>query len=479
METRKIKSYLALGVTLWIVSACTLPSNLVHRDENKTVPNAFLTPGPDSVNSAKVKYKDFFTDPLLISLIDTALRNNQEFNIILQEINIAEYEIRARKGEYLPFLSLNAGAGAEKVGRYTRNGAVEENNEIAPETKFPEPLPDFMLSVRASWEIDIWNKLHNAKKASLLRYLATIEGKNFMITQLVSEIANSYYELMALDNQLEILRRNIEIQTNALEIVRLQKQSARVTELAVRKFEAEVLKNQSLQYYIKQQIVETENRINFLVGRYPQPVNRNSQTFSELAATSVQAGYPSQMLANRPDIKQAELELAATKLDVKVAKANFYPSLRLTAGAGLNAFNMSYLMTTPQSLIYSVAGELMAPLINRNAIKAYYYSANAKQIQAIYNYERTILNAYTEVVNQLSNINNLDTSYGLKTKQVAALTESIDISTSLFKAARADYMEVLMTQRDALESKFELVETKKQQLNAMVNVYRALGGGWN
>ena len=184
------------------------------------------------------------------------------------------------------------------------------------------------------------------------------------------------------------------------------------------------------------------------------------------------------MLANRPDIKQAELDLMAAKLDIKVAKARFYPSLGISAGIGYQAFNPAYLVKTPQSLLYSLAGDLTAPLINRNAIKADYYSANAKQLQAIYNYEQTILNAYVEVANQLSKINNLEKSYDLKTREVEALTKSVSISNDLFNSARADYMEVLMTQRDALESKFELIETKKQQMNAMVNVYKALGGGW-
>ncbi|MBT1705727.1 TolC family protein, partial [Chryseosolibacter indicus] len=180
----------------------------------------------------------------------------------------------------------------------------------------------------------------------------------------------------------------------------------------------------------------------------------------------------------RPDIKQVELDLAAAKLDIKVAKANFYPSLRITAGVGYQAFDPKYLLTTPESMLYTLAGDLIAPLVNRNAIKAYYYSASSRQIQAVYNYERTILNAYIEVVNQLSNISNLERSYDLKSKQVDALTQSINISTGLFKSARADYMEVLMTQRDALESRFELIETKKEQMNAMVNIYQALGGGW-
>jgi outer membrane protein, multidrug efflux system len=407
------------------------------------------------------------------------LNHNQELNITLQEINIARNEVRARKGEYLPLVNAIAGAGMEKPGRYTTTGALEENTDLQPGKRFPDPLPNYLLGVDASWEVDIWKKLRNAKKSAMYRYLSTAEGKNFLVTQLVAEIATAYYELMALDNQLDILKKNIEIQQNALEIVKLQKQAARVTELAVRKFEAEVLKNQSHQYDIMQQITETENRINFLVGRFPQPVLRNSQAFTELVPDTIRAGIPSQLLENRPDVRQAALELAASKLDVKAAKANFYPSLRITAGVGYQAFNPRFLMNTPESMLYSLAGDLVAPLVNRNAIKAYYYSATSKQIQNIYNYERTILNAYIEVANQMSNIGNLKKSYDLKSKQVNALTQSIDISTFLFKSARADYMEVLLTQRDALESKFELVETKMQQMNAMVNIYRALGGGWN
>jgi outer membrane protein TolC len=163
---------------------------------------------------------------------------------------------------------------------------------------------------------------------------------------------------------------------------------------------------------------------------------------------------------------------------VKVAKANFYPSVRITAAAGLQAFNPAYLVN-PQSIIFSLAGDMVAPLINRNAIKAGYYNANARQIQAIYNYERTILNAHIEVINQLSRISNFSKSYDTKSKEVDILTQSIIISNNLFKSARADYMEVLLTQREALESKIDLIEIKMKQLNAKINIYKALGGGWN
>ncbi len=468
---------LGIGCVCLGYAACKMPV-VATRTENKSVPAGFNNT-QDTVNLATVKWKSYFTDPNLASLIDTALKNNQELNITLQEIAITQNEITARKGEYLPFVGVRAGAGVEKVGRYTSQGAGDATTEIKPGKEMPDPLPDFLIGAYATWEADIWHKLHNAKKAAVARYLASIEGRNFVITSLIAEIANSYYELLALDNQLKIVDSNITIQTNALEVVKQQKEAARVTELAVRKFEAEVFNTKSLQYGIQQQITETENRINFLLGRFPQPIVRNAQSLNAALPATIQAGIPSQLLSNRPDIKQAELEITASKLDIQVAKAKFYPSVGISAGIGWNAFSPTYLFRTPESLLYSLAGELVAPLVNRNAIKAEYVNANARQIQAVYNYERTIVNAYMEVANQVAKIGNLAKSYDLKAQQVDALTQSITISNDLFRNARADYMEVLLTQRDALESKFELVETRMQQMKAMVNIYQALGGGWN
>lgn len=468
---------LAIAIISLGYTSCKLPSDLAHRTENKTVPGSY-NGSVDTATTAAVKWKDFFNDPYLGALIDSALKRNQELNITLQEINIAKYEVRARKGAYLPSVGIGGSAGLERSGRYTRNGAVDATTDIMPGKAMPDPLTDYFLGAKVSWEVDIWKKLRNSKKAAVYKYLSGIQGKNFMVTHLISEIAGSYYELIALDNQLGILKENIGIQQNALEIVKLEKDAAKVTELAVRRFEAEVLKNQSRQFYIAQQITETENRINFLAGRFPQPVQRSSQSFLDLKADTIYPGIPAQLLQNRPDIQKAELELKAARLDVKAARANFYPSLNIAGGIGTNAFKPASLATLPESLIYWLAGDLMAPLVNRNAIKAMYYSSTARQIQTVYNYERTILNAYMEVANQLSNIDNLKKSYALKTRQVEALTASIEISTGLFRSARADYMEVMLTQRDALESKFELIDTKMQQMHARIDMYKALGGGW-
>jgi len=473
---KKIIVYLGILSLSIVYTACIGPS-AIKRSENKNVPASY-NGNKDSINTATIKWKTFFKDQYLIALIDTALKNNQDLNIIMQEINIAKNDVRAKKGAYMPNLEVGLEAGFDKSSRYTIKGANEEANDIVVGQKNPLPLSNYILGANISWEIDIWKKLRNAKKAAVFRYLSSIDGKNFMVTHLVAEISNSYYELLALDNQLEILKQNIELYQSSLETVKLEKSAARVTELAVRRFEAEVLKNQSRQFYIEQQITVTENHLNYLMGRFPQTITRDSKSFIDLPIDTIHSGIPSQLLENRPDIKKAECELIAAKLEVKSAKAEFYPALKITAGSGYSAFNPKYIIETPLSLIYNVAGNLVAPLINRNVIKANYYSASSKQVQAMYNYERTILNAHIEVVNQLSNINNLKKSYDLKTKQIQALTESIDISNTLFKSARADYMEVLLTQRDALESRFELIETKKQQMNAMVNIFEALGGGW-
>ncbi|MDN3673214.1 TolC family protein [Flavobacterium branchiarum] len=474
----KIKLYkysIVLGLCLVVVS-CKTPQTVADTPK-KSIPESFGTT-KDTTNMSDIKWSNYFKDKNLVALIDTALKNNQELNITLQEIEIAKNDIRVRKGALLPTVGVRAGAGVEKVGRYTSQGAGDTSTEIKPGKETPDPLGDFTIAAYAKWEVDIWKKLRNSKKAAVSRYLATVEGKNFVITNLIAEVADSYYELLALDSQLDIVKQTIKLQSNALEIVKIQKQAARATELGVQKFQAEVMASKSKEFDILQQIKEAENKINFLLARYPQEIKRDNTDFLTLLPASVNSGIPSQLLTNRPDVKQAELELVAAKLDVKIARAEFYPSLDISAAIGVQAFKPAYLFTMPESLLYSLAGDLAAPLINRNAIKAEFSSANARQLQALYNYDRTVLNAYLEVSNQLSKIDNLQKGYDLKSQQVTALNKSIDVSNDLFKSARIDYFEVLMTQRDALEAKLELIDTKKEQLNAAVYVYKDLGGGW-
>ena len=470
-----MKNKIIIILAVICFAACKIPA-LVGKQENKTVP-AYYNTASDTTNIASIKWRNYFTDPYLIALIDSALKNNQELNIALREIEMDKNEIEARKGEYLPFVNVGGAAGIDKTGRYTWDGLSEEDLKTNPD-KGPKYIGDFRTGIYASWELDVWKKLRTAKKSAALKYLSTIEGRNFMVTNMIAEISSSYYELLALDNMMSIIKQNIDLQQSALKMVKLEKEAAKVSQLAVNRFEAQLLHTQNLQYDIQQQIIETENKINYLAGRFSQHVARTNISLNEIPVDMVQSGIPTQLLLNRPDIRQAELTLAASKLDVQVARANFYPSFRLTAGTGFTAFNPGFLFA-PASLLYNLAGDAVGPIINKYGITAVYKNANEKQIISAYEYERTILSACIEVANQLAFINNYKSSYETKSKEVEILNQSVDISNKLFISSKADYIEVLLTQREALDSRIELIETKLKQLQAKVNIYRTLGGGWN
>ena len=470
-----LKNYSAIGLCI-VYASCKLPVP-IQVPTLKSAPAAYNT-STDTTNSADMKWREFFTDPNLIALIDTAINNNPEMLMLLQDIEMAKNKIQYRHGALLPSVLVGGSVGIEKVGTYTSQGAGDASAEITPGQTVPEHLPDFTGGIRASWEVDIWGKLKSAKSAAMAKYLASFEGRNFVRTNLIAEMANSYYELLSLDNQLDIIRENIRLQQAQLEIVKVQKEAAVVTELAVKQFEAQILNSQSLEYEFLQSVTEIENRINYMMGRFPQPIIRDKAAFNTQLPNRIKEGIPSQLLRNRPDIRQAELELVASKFELKAAQLEFYPSLALTGRFGLQAFRPDYWFRLPESLLYTLASDMAGPIINKHAITAEFKTANALQIQTMYEYQKRLLNAYVEVTTELAHINNLEKRYGFKSKEADVQTLSISIANDLFKSARANYLEVLTTQREALETKLELVEIKKRQFNTVTNVYRALGGGW-
>jgi len=465
---------IACGVPL-ACSGCRIPG-LRAPDAAAPLPAAFSKGPNGEENSSQVGVQDFFNDPKLTQLMQEALANNQDLKILTQNIEIANNEILARRGAYLPSVSLRAGAGLDRSSRFTREGAVDEQLLI-DDRHIPNPLPDFLVAANVSWQVDIWRKLRNARDAAALRFLGTAEGRNYTVTRLVAEIADNYYGLMALDKRLDNLNQNIKLQEDSLKIAIAKRDAGQGTELGVQRFQAEVRRSESERLIVQQDIIERENRINFLAGRFPQPVERSSAVdFADVELPAVFAGIPSHLLLNRPDIRQAERELEAAGLEVKVARAEFFPSLDITAGLGYRMFNPRYVFN-PDALIGSIAGDLTAPFVNRAAIKAAYLTANARQLQALYEYQKRILDAFTEVTNRVNMVENYRKSVEIKKQQRAALEKSVTVAGQLFQAAKAEYIEVLTAQRELLEARMVLIETKRQQLSAVIYAYQALGGG--
>lgn len=473
---RLTKISLIATIAALFLSGCSVPK-LVAPPDVKPAPATYGQQS-DTTNSAQIKWTEFFKDTKLVALIDTALLNNFDLRSADQDIIISQNDVLIRKALLYPTVSAGGSLGLDKTGRYTASGAGNAATDITHGHRVPEPLPDIVLGFKTSWEADIWSKLKNSRKAAFLRYLKTKEGKNFLITNLVADIANTYYDLIAADNQLDVLTNTIKLQQNALEVVKNQKQAAMTTELAVKQFEAQVANSKSQIFDIRQRIFENENKINFLIGRYPRTVQRDKNALLNGTPPLIHTGIPAQLLANRPDIRQAELELEAAKLDVKAARAEFYPSLGISGAVGYQAFNPKYLFRPLESLAFSLAGDISAPIINRGAIKAEFNKANATQLMALYDYQKTILNGYIEVSNELSRMDQLDQLYGTKSQETNLLNQSVDISQDLFKSARADYLEILIAQRDAINANLDKIDARKNQFTTAVNIYKALGGGW-
>lgn len=464
-------------VCMVLASGCIPdPPGGLAREARTEMPDTFGGEAPPAVAegetpTARVDWREFFDDPHLVTLIEGALENNQELNIAVQEMIVVNSEVMARRGEIYPSLSGGVAAGLDRSGTYTSQGQSDEAHGVATD------LQNYQIGLYASWEIDVWSRLRNQADAAQYRYLASAAGRNFMVTRLVAEIATRYYELLALDRQLAILNDNIALQEDSLRVVRLQQQAAHVTMLAVTRFEAQLLGFQSRTFDIRQRITATENQLNFLVGRFPQHVDRSTEDFLAITPRPIRTGVPTQLLENRPDVQQAELALQAAQLDVSAARAAFYPALRLDVGVGVRSFDITRLFS-PESILYGLLAGLTAPLLNRSGLTADYYAANSTQMQAVLRYEQTILSAFTDVSTGLALLRNTEQSYALETQQVERLVQSVEISNQLFTAARADYLEVLTTRRDSLEAQMELVETKQRELAATVTLYQALGGGW-
>ncbi|MBE7179469.1 MAG: TolC family protein, partial [Mucilaginibacter polytrichastri] len=372
----------------------------------------------------------------------------------------------------LPSLDGSVRAGLEKYGDYTQNGVgnydTNFSQNINEDRRIPNPVPDYFIGFRSNWEIDLWGKLRNQKKASYARFLAT---------QNSSEVASNYYELLKLDNELTIIRKNIQLQENAVELINIQKTGGRATELAVQQFRAQLYRTQSLEGEVLQRIAELKNNLLFIQGKMEGQIERDTSIIAKKLPQVLQVGVPSQLLLNRPDVKAAELELTAMNADIGAARAAFLPSLTLSPYVGLNAFK-SALLFDPASFTYGILGGVTAPIFQQNRLKSNYKITMAQAKQSLLDYQKTIINGFLEVETSLSGMRNYQNAYDKKKMEFDALKQALSVANDLYLVGRANYLEVITAQRNVLEAELQLAETKKNIYLNAVNMYRSLGGGW-
>ncbi|AHM60368.1 NodT family RND efflux system outer membrane lipoprotein [Flammeovirgaceae bacterium 311] len=451
------------------ISSCKVaePPNLPRMQE---MPQTF-TGSADTSSVGDIPWNSFFQDPHLVDLIETSLANNLDLLIAVQRVEMAQAEFQLRRGALLPSVQ----------GRVTANIGNLNNRMVGntvPDRTIQNLNQNYFVGFQSAWEADVWGRLRNMRKAAYLRYLASHKGRQLVRTSLIAEVSRLYYELLTLDNELQIVQKNIELQETAVEVIKIQKMAGRATELAVQQFTAQWLGTRALESEIRQNITETENNLNLLLGRYTGQLPRGASILEQPMPEDIRAGVPSGMLLRRPDIREAELELTAAKADIEAARAAFLPSFIISPYAGLNAGSAGLLFQTPESIAIGALASMVAPIFNRRQIRADYSRTVAQGMESVYNYQQTILEGYQEVLTDLARIRNYRDMYELKEQEVAVLQSAVSTANDLYTTGYASYLEVITAQRRVLEAELELANTRKEIFLSVIELYRALGGGW-
>lgn len=482
MKILKILTYsFFVYCSVLVLSSCAVQKQRITQKELE-VPATYAG-SPDTAGAGSISLKSLFTDPVLIALVDTAIANNLDLQNAMQRIMIARANLIFQKGLRLPSLDGFVSASVDRYGKYTMTGVgnfdTNLSQNIDKDQQVTDPVQDFYIGLKSSWEIDLWGKLKARKTSAQAQLLASEKGRQWIITQLVAQVASYYYELLALDNRLEIIYRNIELQERAVEIVKAQMEGGRANALAVQQFTAQLLHTRGLEYETRLGIVQLENEMNILLGQLAQtPIPRGIAISNQGIPDEIYTGTPADMLARRPDVQQAQWTLAATKADVDVARKSFLPSLVLTPYFALNAFKLPLLLNG-SSLAYGLLGGLTQPIFNRYQLKSDFAVANAQQQIAYNEYKLSFLNAYKEVTTSIKGIEYFKKIVELNNEEVETLKLAVSTSNDLYLSAYASYLEVITAQKGVLEAELKQTEAQKALLNTHLDLYRSLGGGWD
>lgn len=477
--TPGVKSIIILLCGIVFLSGCSIRSDVAH--VHRQVPESYHRQ-IDTLSAGNQPWHSFFADKNLIALIDSALDNNPDMLQALNRIDIAHANLRIRRAAALPSVDAIAEAGLRKFGFYTMDGIgnydTNFSDNLQEDERLPDPLPDYFVGVRTSWEIDLWGKLRSQKRAAYQRFLSTYEGQKLVKTTLIADVATSYYDLLAYESELAILHKNILEQEKALEIIDILKSTARETELGVQQFKATLANSKAREQVVTQQISEVENHLNFLLGRFEGEILRDTTQWDSVGETILSSGSPAQLIALRPDIRQASLELLAGKSDADAAKSALLPSLVLSPYIGYQAFDINKLFVSPTSIAYGLLGGISGPILNRQALRSAYATEIASYGIAFQQYEKAVLNAWNEVKTLQQAQGFIEQRRMFNREEVEALRSAVEVANQLFLTGRATYLDIITAQRNALEAELNLIATHREQMRARINLYKALGGGW-
>jgi len=461
--TKRISSYILFVSLISIVFSACKVTKPYQAPQVKTEDLFRDVNTADTNTIANLPWQEVFTDEILQDLIKRGLSYNLDLLSAYTRIQQAQAYYNQSKAALLPDLVATAGVTQSRLPETHRLGGSSSRTQ-------------YNLGISSVWEADIWGRLSSSKRAEFAALLQTEAAAKAIQTNLISSIANYYYQLLAMDQQLKITEKTVENWKTTVVTMKALKEAATVTEAAVVQSEAQRYAAEVTIPDLKQAIKETENTLSILIGSTPGEIKRGN-LLNQHSLNSLEVGVPAQLLANRPDVIQAELNFRTQFELTNVARASFYPTLAITGSAGFNSYDIDNFLD-PASLLASIGGSLTQPIFNRRANKTRLEVAVAQQEEALLNFKNTLLTAGKEVSDALSLYETAGQKMVVRNKQTDALQKSVDYSQELLENGFANYTEVITARQSLLQAELSSIDDRLQQLNAVVYLYRSLGGGW-
>ncbi len=442
---------------------------------------------PDSTTAseiqlASVNWKDYFEDSTLTALIDIALSNNIALQREARRIEIGLQTFEQSRANFYPDLGVSLfnfrrEYYSENFNNYGSNRSRRNHGEVPPTTLYTENVA-FSSGVFASWELDLWGKLRWQKEAAQASLMRSQEFQKAVQTSVVAEIASTYYNMLMVNSQIAVAESNLELGRNTLRIVKLQFQADETTSLAVQQTESQILRAASLIPRLERDYLVLENRLNQLMGRYPQAINIGQNLEDVLFDDQYVVGVPLELIENRPDVAAAEYQLVAANAQAGITQALKYPSIVLDAGAGLNSFKLDSFLDPIGSGFALLNGALFQPIFQNRRLKTDYAIALAQQQVAELDFRDNVIRAVQEVSDALVTIEKLREEYAIAQQRIVVASKGVRDASLLFQSGFANYLEVITAQEDALQSELDLADLKRQIILSKIELYRSLGGGW-